>query len=229
MIAREERLWLHRVLSSFSRGELPARDLVRRLEDFLESGDEAVDDIAFKFLMRHEDDESVVLRVSREEWNSLQRSLLFLESVLDIEWPASAPVGYRWGWTHGVALAGLLASGVSLCLGASYWEKTFAVLAALAIACRLLAGRFGPPPPNSRVPYERLYPFASPGQLLSERRRNAGFRKQPYPVAIAARWRAQQVSARRRRRHFDGISLRLRLARRSAVFVHSRQRRGRGA
>lgn len=189
MIVREERMLLHRLLSAFARGEMLPQDLVHRLRNFPAAKDEAVDDLVFEFAMRHEDEEMEAVCVSREEWNLLQRALLFLESELPLASPEFR--GGRvwvWIWANHAAFAAVAFCGIALCAGGWYWNPLFAVVALAACGCRWLHARMNPEMPEPGIPFEQTYPFSNFPELLAERKRNTVFRKTAYPQAIAARW-----------------------------------------
>lgn len=202
MIVREKRALLHSLLSDFVRGEMPLRDLVRRLEEFPDTRDEAVDDLVFEFCLMHEDDDAREIRVGKAEWKLLQRTLLFLESDLPLGSPEAAGKRVRvWDWAHLAAVAALMGCGAALCMGAWYWHPLFALIALAACGCRWMQMRLHPEPPEPGIPFERVYPFASFSQLLAERKRNARFKKNPCPWAADSRWGGNAVPYS----GFDGV------------------------
>lgn len=193
-----ERLSLAGVIGDFAEGRIAPRELTARLVGFVGSRDSAVHDIALTMEVCCEDDKAPAVAWSREGWNMLQRSLLFLRSDTPFGEEAEkwSPRAMRWSWGYShwlVAGTALCSAWLFLVSRTPYAYMISAVLTMVCTLCRApsINATVEEPLSVDGVPMDRLYPFESARQLLRVRRQMRDFAKKPYPVEVELRFRKE--------------------------------------
>ena len=185
-----ERKRLVGILGDFARERTTVRQLEEGLAGLSDAADEDVWVLARYYSDKFGDDDSRIL-VDRDEWNELQRTLLFLESDLPLVEPEtrlSWPV-VGWGcdaaqvWASSAAVA-----GVSLFWFSRRVALLFLVCATMLCFWHRIRVQRGRRTVLRRLPVGVFTPFASPLELIRQRRAVPGFVKTPYPESLRRRY-----------------------------------------
>ena len=186
MVDVDARKRLAALIRAYLNEEMTAFEFDEALGEFRwEQDDETVDEIAKALWFCYDDLRDHLVVATKEEWDSIQRMLLVLESGCELE---SRKVRMEPFGRSIAALSLLLYGMVFGCtlLGMGWHPNLILVsvpFGAISIFIFYMRCR-----EESRNASEMATaPFASISQMLRARRHVPGFRKQPYPRALAKR------------------------------------------
>jgi hypothetical protein len=168
-------------LRRFLGGEIRAFELDDSLDEFRDSSDSAVRQIAIEAWNFYDDFEDHLVCFGKLEWDYFQRLLLLLGSDCGIDIERK----WQWSWTQAAALLALLGY---LAVGLRYgWGEHLLVFGIPFGVVSILLARFRRDR-QTGSPYDQIvFPFTSFGQLKRIYESASDFRKSRYPREIGTR------------------------------------------